>query len=83
MQNRPRERDGHEAEQRDSHVNAREPRQTREPTCRDEREQCVCPFGSVLLQLTIESVSGIAGDPYNSGAQARLGLCFRGGYAMW
>ena len=37
----------------------------------------------LLFQLTLESVSGLEGDPYNSGLQARMGLSLRGGYALW
>ena len=40
-------------------------------------------LGALVFQLAIESVSGIDGQPYNSGANARVGLCFRGGYAFW
>jgi hypothetical protein len=36
-----------------------------------------------LLQFALESVSGIAEQPYNSSVQARLGLCLRAGYAGW
>ncbi len=36
-----------------------------------------------LVQLTVESVSGIEDEPYNSSLQARMSFCLRAGWAGW
>lgn len=40
-------------------------------------------LAAVLLQISLESVSGIAQDPYSSALQARVGLSLRAGWAGW
>lgn len=35
----------------------------------------------ILAQLTVESVSGIGGEPYNSSLQGRMSFCLRAGWA--
>lgn len=40
-------------------------------------------LGDIVFQMSIESVSGIAEEPYNSSVQARVGLALRAGWSRW